>query len=140
MPLHSRPRNMAELTLQAVQGLRSTDDVLPPMQHVRVMEVHDVGPDSLGDDMLYQQIDAYRYIWLVYSYEADFLVGGRGEALALREDGVLCWKRLGHDSTCGPIDSWEADCDELTVDEFLGPKKNDCRTEIMNKARELLGK
>ena len=104
------------------------------------MRVYNVGPDQLKDyDLAYVKEDGYE--WLIYWYEEGYY-DGSGEAVALRKDGQLVIKNLGHCSCYGPMEDWETGATIVSVGEFLKPKDSvhdiTVMEAVMSEARKLL--
>ena len=106
------------------------------------MLIYSVGQDELSD-WDFKEIQAEAYKWIVYEYESGSY-DGSGQAVAFKEEnGLLYVKNLGHCSCYGPMDSWETDCEVMTVAEFLRDKDSimdtDCKDVVKNKVREHVG-
>lgn len=103
------------------------------------MKIYNVGPDELCDWDLEQVGEGYD--WLVYWYEVG-CYDGDGEAVALRKDGMVEIKCLGHCSCYGPMDDWATGISEVSLEELLRDKDSvhdiAVREEIMSKVRELV--
>jgi hypothetical protein len=113
------------------------------------MKQYHVGPH---DPCCTDGLNAEDYVWLITWYESgDY--GGDGLAAALRKDGVVEYKGLGHCSCYGPMDSWSSESTKVSLEEFLKlgeyddtvkdkkRKEGDCDYErwqkIVNKAWEV---
>lgn len=100
-------------------------------------DVHSVGPDDPYD---IGNVCLEDYQWFVYWYE-DMGYDGRGQAVALRKDGLVDVLNLGHCSCYGAIDGMDV---QATVDmnELLRDKDDihdlDVRQEIKSKVREII--
>lgn len=79
------------------------------------MMQYEVGPDALGEPY---ELNVEKYVWLIAWYE-DYGYEGGGMAAALRKDGIVEYKNLGHCSCYGPTDSWDADSTKVELAEFL---------------------
>lgn len=81
------------------------------------MQVYDVGPHSL-DSWELDAIPGDR-VWVVVWYESDYYEGS-GLAAALRPDGDIEYKDLGHCSCYGATDGWQVgNVRVVSPEEFL---------------------
>ena len=105
------------------------------------MKIYNVGPDELTDYGLKYMDGAYK--WLVYWYEIGGY-DGSGEAVALREDGMLVVKNLGHCSCYGPMEDWATGSSVVSRDEYLRKKEDIHDLTVMEavdeKVRKLLAR
>lgn len=98
------------------------------------MLLYQVGPDRLEDSEFSHVKDVK---WIVYWYENGGY-DGNGQAVVLKEDGLLYVGDLGHCSCYGPTESLEG-LKGITVKEYLEPTVFDNYTDaVLIKVRELL--
>lgn len=105
------------------------------------MRIFNVGPCDLSQEYDLREVKEDDYQWIVYWYEYESYEG-QGEAVALRKDGTIVVKDLGHCSCYGPMDEWETGCSSFSKNEFLAKRESVHdyynREEVMAKVLELL--
>lgn len=105
------------------------------------MQIYNVGKDELNQyDLNVLSPEAYE--WLVYEYVDYDGYSGGGMAVALRKDGQLQYKDLGHCSCYGPMSDWFGSS-TVSIEEFFRHKDNihdiDWSPALKSKVKELLG-
>ncbi len=103
-----------------------------------MMEIFSVGPDDVHSyelDRFSSDDIAYIVYWYeIYSYEGD------GDCVVIHHDNSMEYFGMSHCSCYGPLEDSGV---SITVEDIVSTKESihefDCKEEVKNKVKELLG-